>query len=588
MKKLWKRTAALLSLGAFCTSMATGVPVGAEAQQNYAQLEMDLPPLSSEVIEQTCCIDETPEVSTYVTLPSSVDLSNSLYFPSVGYQTGPTCSSWASTYYQFTYEANKLNGIVSTPNNTYCPTWTHVFYSDGTSGIWLNDAYKVLKNQGALTYADCPYGDSLDNLSWPTDTEAMLKALETKVTIAQIRKIDTTTTKISSVNDTQLNYAKQLLHNGKILTFSTESPSKWAMKYTTTGEVAAFRAEDSDSGHSMAIVGYDDTIKCDINGNGVIESSETGAFKAVNSWGDWQNGGFIWIMYDALNVESANSVSEKNWKGSLINGAISGTRVAIFDYQSDNDINYLYYINVANNPVHLVGMLTFSTNYRYNMDIFVNKGRSYQANNDEAVYQCDMMSEATTMPYNGTLVVDYGKFDDMFPGSANGFNWYIKLINDSYKGSITNVSYKITDNKGNLVRDFGIIATSIPKNGGTVLDYELLNLQLGDVDYSETLTDEDAQMILSIAVGWDEISDLQALLADYNEDGLINARDAAALRVDLSASEAAEFDMAIAKMYTEIQNNNQTNTMSRSMNSIQYEKYVEIVTELYFEFVQEG
>lgn len=43
-------------------------------------------------------------------LPSSVDLSKDMYFPPIGNQQGGSCVAWSTTYYQFTYEAAKLNG----------------------------------------------------------------------------------------------------------------------------------------------------------------------------------------------------------------------------------------------------------------------------------------------------------------------------------------------------------------------------------------------------------------------------------------------------------------------------------------------
>jgi len=46
----------------------------------------------------------------------------------------------------------------------------------------------------------------------------------------------------------------------------------------------------------MSIVGYDDSIWCDINGNGVAEAAEKGAFKVANSWGTgWGHEGDCYI-----------------------------------------------------------------------------------------------------------------------------------------------------------------------------------------------------------------------------------------------------------------------------------------------------
>ena len=43
-------------------------------------------------------------------LPNSVDLSDDIYFPPVGNQNNTgSCVSWATTYYQFTYQVARMN-----------------------------------------------------------------------------------------------------------------------------------------------------------------------------------------------------------------------------------------------------------------------------------------------------------------------------------------------------------------------------------------------------------------------------------------------------------------------------------------------
>ena len=73
--------------------------------------------------------------------------------------------------------------------------------------------------------------------------------------------------------------------------------------------------------HAMAIVGYDDRIEFDLDGDGTYGSSsnhfgqnETGAWIAVNSWGNWCNGGFIYVPY-ALASPTSTTVTSGDYSG---------------------------------------------------------------------------------------------------------------------------------------------------------------------------------------------------------------------------------------------------------------------------------
>lgn len=60
-------------------------------------------------------MDEDVEPCTGV-LPSSVDLSNSVYFPNIRSQGGlGSCAPCSIVYYQFSYEVNRLNSMPYLP-----------------------------------------------------------------------------------------------------------------------------------------------------------------------------------------------------------------------------------------------------------------------------------------------------------------------------------------------------------------------------------------------------------------------------------------------------------------------------------------
>lgn len=79
--------------------------------------------ISSEKCVENYYLTPNEFLSTRASLPKSVDLSTSPCFPPIGNQGFlNACTSYAITYYQFSYEVNKLNNVTSTNNRcVYSP-----------------------------------------------------------------------------------------------------------------------------------------------------------------------------------------------------------------------------------------------------------------------------------------------------------------------------------------------------------------------------------------------------------------------------------------------------------------------------------
>ncbi len=613
VKQIFKRLIAVASSAVMCVSMSGGMVSAVEEDYSSYGLGNIIPTAEEEAMFFSRM--ENQGISTAadysdVPIATSVDLCDSGYFPNIGDQGSlNSCTAWATTYYQFTYEVNKLNNIIinddNSYDNSYSPRWTYNLTNFGSNiGTSYLSCYEVLMHQGALKMPDCPYNGNAYNydFSWSTDIDAMIEALDTKMCGYGDKKIITTSSqKIISKTDSDLNEIKRYLCAGKVLTVTVSADPglpNWSIKNTSAYGKVVYRASKALGSHAMVIVGYDDNVRCDVNGNGTFESSEYGAFKVVNSWGEgWGNNGTIWVLYDALNYQSANRVN--NWEASE-----NGTRTAIFDGNGNDptdpeDVsgaNVYSYIEVENCDVNLVGLLTFSTDYPYNADFYTNRGTTASYPSSDQTYSFGIIHTyqdyvdnenipTPTAPFNGTVVFDFGYKDDNIKNYLWNYKWFVNIVIDSYGGNLNNVSYKIVDNQNNLIHNVGGIAAYLTPNDPYARN-ATLQLRLGDVDYSKTLTDEDAQMILQIAATFGKVANLRMVLADYNEDGVVNSRDAAGLRADLSAKEAAEFDVAIAEMYHQIQSN--ARTMRADNEDFDYDKYAEMVTELYYEFVIGG
>lgn len=459
--------------------------------------------------------DSTLLRSTII-LPSSVDLSETSYFPPIGNQQQMgSCVAWATTYYQFTYEANKLNNIVTTKENSYSPAWTFNLWNGGLDeGSYNMVAYDILAKHGAVRWSENPYQttdgklDDIDksnfDFNWCTDTNAMIKALDTRLTASH--EID-----VSSSED--LNGIKEKLYgtdgtDGKILNIRVrvgDNFSNWTFGERLdpeTGEekneAVVYRAEGNvDGGHAMTIVGYDDNVWCDINNNNKVDEGELGAFKVANSWGDdWCNNGYVWIAYDALNYKTSIEDNEAN-------NTVS--RISIFD-RNGGHTNRFYYIDVENKSPYYIGQLEINTDYRNSLEINAERNSTEFINVKERLkhYKGDIDSPIS---YDGTLVFDYDDLCEPISNYIDEYNWGVKIT-----GNHKSLKFKVTDNLSNTIVDLGELIKNTSKN-----EYQAdkpISLSMGDLNYNGVVDSVDSQ-IFSTGI----LSNLQKYLAKNMENG---------------------------------------------------------------------
>lgn len=470
------------------------------------------------------------------------DLSESIYFPLIGYQLGGSCTSWATTYYQFTYEANRLNNVNTKENNnlSYSPVWTYNFLNGGEDGgAFIYEAYNLLREHGALKLTDCGLDDPL--YTWSNKTDKMIEALNTRVVDDGVIWV------YSNRASENLDEVKQALYgtdgtDGKVLTFS--SCNRWTTdkgENLTTGEMVevAYRCHTGGA-HSMTVVGYNDNIWVDINGNGIVENCEKGAFKVANSWGTGGiNQGYLWVSYDALN---ADTLVSGDWESGLPTG-----RVPAFQYSNPNlensvraylesnypdyteqiyndyvnryiNSNALYWIDVANKTPMYIGQLHVETNKRNTLEFFAGRN-SLNDTSSETVQKFWKQGNINgEYSYDGTLVFDYDDLADPIGDYISGYNWFIRL-----NGNHNNASFKITDNLSNTIVDFGSISTGD--------SYMPISLSMGDLNYDGVVNSIDTEILYNARNNDTALSNLQEYLAtnmdvpiqDYTVDYIVAA-----------------------------------------------------------------
>ena len=269
--------------------------------------------------EDTNALRRHARKDTASVLPASVDNSQTKYFPKVGNQGSVgSCVCWAEVYYNFTYTLCKARDVEATGKNVMSPIFIYNKIrlngpTLGVSGSSSGDAARLLKSIGTPSYDLATGAQDNTYLTWFPTEEIWKNAAQNR--LSSYTKISNPLGQITSPKDSDLDLLKQYLADGKLISYSTSDPNYghgWTYKTIPSG--SPFAAEsicteartDASGSHRMVIVGYNDNIYVDINGDGVIQEAEKGAFKVANSWGtSYRNKGFCWVSYDALNKKSA-------------------------------------------------------------------------------------------------------------------------------------------------------------------------------------------------------------------------------------------------------------------------------------------
>lgn len=248
-----------------------------------------------------------------MTLPSSVDNSALKFFPPIRSQGSlPSCGPFSGTYYTMTHMhamARNLDAKTGGDALRFSPKWTYNMLNGGEMvGSWYYQAYDIGLKHGAASWSEFPYDSNYR--AWSTNAAVWRNAMD--------RRFDQYGYVANTHMDAGIAQVKQLLVNGYVLNFPTYI-SSWQWK--TIGNDPATGLDDAFVGkrichwvngtagyHGMTVVGYNDTIWVDINGNGTVDAGEKGAFRIANSWGTgWEEAGFAWMAYDALKNPSAVS-----------------------------------------------------------------------------------------------------------------------------------------------------------------------------------------------------------------------------------------------------------------------------------------
>jgi hypothetical protein len=252
-------------------------------------------------------------------LPDSIDNSQHPWFrPVFSQESFPNCMQATSIAYNFTYEINRLRDLPADITANQYPThfaWNFFNGGDGWFGVNYLFTMDVLKHHGTPNVSD--YGGFYHGGGerWMSGYDQWYNAMNNR--IEEVYKI--------FVGDEEglLTLKHWLSHHGGgsetggVASFMASSP--YNLNTLPEGSPQAGKKVITswypEASHGMTIIGYNDSIRydyngdgqytnhIDLNGDGIIDmrDREIGALKFCNSYGEtWADSGFAYMMYKTL------------------------------------------------------------------------------------------------------------------------------------------------------------------------------------------------------------------------------------------------------------------------------------------------
>lgn len=271
--------------------------------------------------------------------PAYVNNAALKHFPPIFNQAGGSCGSASRIGYMFTHEINSYRDADASKMENQYPThfvWLHTHGNSGKDEFVEFIGVPSAKTYGGQTYSNLfGFQEAHNNyFGWMTGYNKWFEAMNN-------RMHRPTRLPVSLQGEEGREALKNYLwnHNGDpdfksggIVGIGVASGGTWKNIPKTdandeAGVTKMWYVADwgSQVDHALTIVGYDDRIEFDLDGNGKIgekEKDEVGAWIVANSWGNWCNNGLIYCPYARAvptNGRDANGNVQGWWEPEIYN-----------------------------------------------------------------------------------------------------------------------------------------------------------------------------------------------------------------------------------------------------------------------------
>ena len=262
-----------------------------------------------------------------VELPYEVNNAETEFFRPIHDQgRDGSCAQGSGLGYTFTYEVNSRKGITSKQLENQYPiyyTWNYLNEGDGV-GTFSVDGWEIAKTGGIplATYTDNSITSTVDGKKnykkWYSGYDLYYNAMHNRVDWHGSIAID---------SPEKLEIVKRWFYDrgtgskaGGILNFSAGNDRRRDTLPEGTEEAGKQIIKEwrHSSEHAMTFVGYNDSVRFDLNGDGLFTNDiditqdgivdmkdwEIGALIVANTYGeDWADGGYSYMMYRLLAVD---------------------------------------------------------------------------------------------------------------------------------------------------------------------------------------------------------------------------------------------------------------------------------------------